>query len=299
MRVIYVPKGPAREYGPLAVALYRNCGHGCKACYVPRALHTTEEKFHSPYPRENILALLERDLDEMEKNWDQREVLMSFSTDPYQPLDEKEGLTRRAIQMMIDRDIHFTTLTHAGFPATRDLDLMASRTDLCRFGVSLTLWKEEDRKIWEPGSPPAMDRIKALMYAYSRGIRTWVSLEPVIYPDQSLELIRLSHLFVCLYRIGKINHVTKKLLEQIPEYALPNKVQWENFCEDAKDLLEHLGKKYVFKDSMLPYLKRVGGECPKCGGKTFTGDVDDQTQDFCINEDCRWKGSASQPLKRM
>ncbi len=34
--LIYVPKGRAREYSPLALNLYRGCEHRCSYCYCPR-----------------------------------------------------------------------------------------------------------------------------------------------------------------------------------------------------------------------------------------------------------------------
>jgi DNA repair photolyase len=39
-------------------------------------------------------------------------------------------------------------------------------------------------------------RIAAIKAAHEMGIRTWVSLEPVIDPDQALELIEQIHPFV-------------------------------------------------------------------------------------------------------
>jgi len=45
--------------------------------------------------------------------------------------------------------------------------------------------------------PPVSDRIA--------GIKTWVSLEPVIDPEQAIELIRLLHPYVGHWKAGKIN----------------------------------------------------------------------------------------------
>lgn len=39
MRIIYEPKGRAREYANLAANLYSGCIHGCVYCYVPQFLH--------------------------------------------------------------------------------------------------------------------------------------------------------------------------------------------------------------------------------------------------------------------
>ena len=49
--VVYVPKGAALEYAPLAVNLYTGCSHGCKYCFAPACLHVTREEFSVPVAR--------------------------------------------------------------------------------------------------------------------------------------------------------------------------------------------------------------------------------------------------------
>lgn len=107
MRIIYEPRGRALEYAPLAVSLYHGCSHGCRYCYVPAALRTTTEKFLQPGPRKNALALLERDAEELARAGDTREILMSFTCDPYQHLEQELGLTREAIRILIQHGLHF------------------------------------------------------------------------------------------------------------------------------------------------------------------------------------------------
>jgi DNA repair photolyase len=60
MRVIYLPKGRALEYAPLAVNLYNGCPHGCRYCYAPAMMHTTRKAWHvAAVPRKGILDALE------------------------------------------------------------------------------------------------------------------------------------------------------------------------------------------------------------------------------------------------
>src|SRR5947209_7857151 len=59
---IYAPAGQAGEYAPLAANPYRGCGHTCKYCYVPRALHMTRAEFDAAAKdRENYLPKLLKD----------------------------------------------------------------------------------------------------------------------------------------------------------------------------------------------------------------------------------------------
>jgi DNA repair photolyase len=267
VRIIYEPRGRAREYAPLAVSLYRGCPHGCIYCFAPDSTRTDREAFCQSYARKNALNLLEMDAIDMHMAHDEREVLLSFTTDPYQPLDEELQMTRKAIEILISYGIHFTILTKGGFAAVRDFDLLAAHPDLCRFGTTLTLLGK-DSKIWEPNARPPTNRIAALTQAKRMGIPTWVSFEPVIYPDQTLSLI-LDTLdivnkkpgIVDEYRIGKFNHVDNPEVEQFLQsigYQYPTEKEWRKFVQDAKTMLDEHGCRYIFKKDLQPYLQAAG-----------------------------------------
>ncbi len=70
------------------------------------------------------------------------------------------------------------------------------------------------------------------------GIQTWASLEPVIDPEQSLEIILQTHEFVDLFKVGgKLNY-----------HPRAREVNWEKFANSAVDLLKTLGKNITSKD---------------------------------------------------
>jgi DNA repair photolyase len=248
MRIIYEPRGRALEYAPLAVSLYRGCPHGCTYCFVPESTKTDREKFLQPYPRKDALSLLRKDCEELVRAGDTREILMSFTTDPYQPLDVDHKLTRSAIQILIDYSRPFTILTKGGLRSTRDFDLLVTRPDLCRYATTLTCSNINTEAKWEPFAATYKQRLDALIEAHKRGIRTWVSIEPVIDPEQSLALISMTHALGCvdLYRIGTLNH------ETLP---YPKQSLYE-FVKKVKLILEDTD--HIFKKDLQPYLKTAG-----------------------------------------
>ena len=57
-------------------------------------------------------------------------------------------------------------------------------------------------------------------------------LEPVLYPDQTLHLIELTHEFVDYYIVGKLNYFRE----------VEAKIDWPQFRKDAEKLLQSYGK---------------------------------------------------------
>jgi DNA repair photolyase len=203
---------------------------------------------------------LELDCKELAAANDQREILMSFTCDPYNPLERDTGMTRSAIEMFIEYGLHFTILTKGGYLAEKDFDLLATHTDLCRFGVTLVFNNYPDKKLWEPETATEVSRIETLQRAHRSGIRTWVSLEPVVYPAQTLDLIRQTVGFVDEYRIGKFNHADNPELQHFMdsiEYQYPFEDEWRSFVYDAKMLLDKTGSRYIFKKDLQPYLQEA------------------------------------------
>lgn len=238
MSVIYEPKGKAREYGELALNLYKGCAHGCTYCYAPAATRTGLEVFKDPKPRPVVIMNLEKEL--KKGQYAGREVFLCFSCDPYQPIDSEHQLTRQAIRILHAHEVKVRILTKAGFKSERDFDLLAARPDLSFYGATLTgaagypVLTE-----FEPNAPAPADRMAALREAHERGIPTWVSLEPVIDPQQALEIIRQTHAFVDTYKVGRWNYDKRAAT-----------IDWPKFREEVVALLDSLGKDYYIKKDL-------------------------------------------------
>lgn len=242
MSVIYEPQGRAREYAPLAANLYSGCAHGCLYCYAPLALKRNKEEFHlEPVARKNILRQLETDCKKIKKQGnDGLQVLLCFTCDPYQPIENDLQITRRAIEILHRYGLSVQILTKAGTRASRDFDLL---TEKDAFATTMTFLDNERSLRWEPNAALPADRIEAIKQAKNMGIPTWVSLEPVIDPKQALEIIRQTHEFVDLFKVGPLNYR--------PE---TKQVDWRKFGFEVIELLEKLGKKYYIKEDLKKYL---------------------------------------------
>jgi DNA repair photolyase len=239
MSVIYEPKGRALEYAGLAANIMRGCGHRCLYCFAPSILRIKSEIFHTEIDvRKNVFNQLSNDLKKLKG--DKRRILLSFTTDPYQPAENYLKVTRRAIQMIKRAGMNVEILTKGGTMARRDFDLLNSDD---RFAASLTFCKYDDSKHWEPGAATPADRMEALEIAKLQGITTWASMEPVIDPKQTLIMIRQSHRFVDLFKIGTLNH-----------HPHAKTINWVKFGRDVVDLMDKLGNAYYIKKDLMDKL---------------------------------------------
>lgn len=255
MYIIYEPKGRALEYSPLAANLYTGCVHGCKYCFSPGALRKTPAEFHqNVQPRKDILKNLERDCIDLEG--DPRQILLCFTCDPYQPsvLEERvcdkpdtvlppigiEDVTREALLILERYRMNVTVLTKGGTRAVRDFDIL--QRNGWWFGTSLSFSWNGSLREWEPQpSADVTDRSEAIHQAKCRGIHTWVSVEPVIKPEEALTVIQILRGDVDFWKIGKLNHM--------PE--IEKTIDWKNFLLNVEKILK--GKSFYIKKDLAEY----------------------------------------------
>ena len=79
--------------------------------------------------------------------------------------------------------------------------------------------------------------ILTLAEAHSKGIKTWVSFEPVTNERQFFIELHLVSLMVDMVKIGKLNYH-------------PSSIDWKSFGEKAEALCKSLGIDYYIKDGL-------------------------------------------------
>ncbi|MCJ7444862.1 MAG: hypothetical protein MUO26_10085 [Methanotrichaceae archaeon] len=215
---------------------FSGCSHRCWYCWAKKR-YKRELPFQEP-AKGAPLKKIKHNLDVLQRINDKTPVLISDQGDPYDcgrkpttsPLVPGEYWYIRSVLVVFRKHDHpFRILTKGGTLALKDFDLYGPHD---HFGCTLTCDNAEDSRKNEPGAALPEDRINALKEAHRRGIRTWVVLEPVLDPQQSLHMIELTHPFVSYYIVGKLNH--------FPEEEV--KIDWPKFRKDAEALLQSCDK---------------------------------------------------------
>ena len=165
--------------------------------------------------------------------------MLSFTTDVYNPLDM--SLTRPTIETLIEHGLGVCVLTKGGTRALNDLDLFRPTRDA--FASTLTSLDDSFSKKWEKGAALPGDRLAALRRFSEAGIYTWVSLGPTIDCESSLKIVRETHGFVDLYKIGRANYL-----------PITKLTDWRAYTHRMIDLCQSLGAATYIKKDLQRFL---------------------------------------------
>ena len=223
MKPIYEPKGKAKEYGDYAINIYTGCPHECFYCFAPSVLRKVKDDFHKCVePRKNIV-------EEVEKQIEREKIIgklihLCFTCDPY-PCGYDTTPTREIIKAIKESGNNVQILTKGD--GSRDFDLLDEND---WYGITLDGIGNGRNPLWK-------SRVDALAEAHSKGIKTWVSFEPVTNERQFFIELHLVSLMVDKVKIGKLNYH-------------PSDIDWKSFGKKAEALCKSLGIDYYIKDGL-------------------------------------------------
>ncbi|MBL7964324.1 MAG: PA0069 family radical SAM protein [Flavobacteriales bacterium] len=163
---------------------YQGCEHGCSYCY---ARPTHEYWGYSAgldferviMVKRNAPSLLEKAL--RDERWTAEPVMMSGATDPYQPIERTEGLTRQCLEVFLRFEHPVQVITKNAL-ILRDLDILTELASkrLVSVAISLTTLNEDLRRIMEPRTATAARRSDTIRALSEAGVPVHAMLAPLI-----------------------------------------------------------------------------------------------------------------------
>ncbi|WP_315808542.1 PA0069 family radical SAM protein [Pseudomonas sp. C9-3] len=179
---------------------YRGCEHGCIYCYA-RPSHAYWDlspglDFETKLiAKTNAAEVLEEELSR--KGYVCAPINLGANTDPYQPIERQQRLTRQILEVLL-RFRHPVTIVTKGSLILRDLDLLAelARQNLVAVMISLTTLDDELKRILEPRAAAPSARLRAIRVMREQGIPVGVLCSPMIpmINDRELEaLLEAAH----------------------------------------------------------------------------------------------------------
>lgn len=158
--------------------LYRGCQHGCIYCDSRSACYHMDHDFEDIEVKENAIPLLEEALRRRRRRC---MIGMGSMTDPYIPLEEELGHTRKALEL-IERYGFGASLITKSARVLRDLDLLRriDRQSKCVVQMTMTCYDETLCRKVEPNVSTTRERFEALKTLRDAGIPTVVWLCPIL-----------------------------------------------------------------------------------------------------------------------
>ncbi|AFC27414.1 Radical SAM domain-containing protein [Paenibacillus mucilaginosus 3016] len=162
---------------------YGGCTFACSYCYVremPVGKFRGEAWGSWVHIKLEAAERLEREL-RLAGRKGPLQIFMSSSTDPYQPVEYRTGLTRSLLEVMAASDNPAFLLVQTRSPlVTRDLDLLRSLGSRVRVSLTIETDLEPVRRAFTPSAPPLAARLKALKELVAAGIPAQAAVSPVL-----------------------------------------------------------------------------------------------------------------------
>jgi DNA repair photolyase len=179
---------------------YVGCEHGCVYCYakfMKRFTGHTERWGEFVDVKINAPELLAH---EVKKKQGGR-VWISGVCDPYQPLEKRYMLTKRCLEILVEKGWPFTVQTKSSL-VLRDIGILKRSKD-AEVGFTITTAEEKIRRIFEPMATPIKKRIEALAKLHSEGIRTFAMIAPILPgADELVSVLKGKVEYVILDRLN-------------------------------------------------------------------------------------------------
>jgi len=162
------------DYG---LNLYRGCQHHCIYCDSRSACYGIERFDQDVLIKTNAIDVLCNELARKRK----KGVIGTGSmNDPYMPLEERVGLTRRALETIAAYGFGVHVITKSDL-VVRDIDILQSITRVsAAVSFSITAYDDAIARIVEPGAPASSARFRAMKRLSAAGIETRVALMPTL-----------------------------------------------------------------------------------------------------------------------
>ena len=163
---------------------YAGCEHGCIYCYA-RNVHEYwgysagldfERKI---IVKKNAPALLRKFL--MNPKWDATPIMLSGNTDCYQPAEQTYRLTRSLLEVCNEFNQSVSILTkNAWILKDKDVLQEMAKKGIISAMVSVTSFNEDLRRVMEPRTTTAKQKLKIINELSSAGVRMGIMMGPMI-----------------------------------------------------------------------------------------------------------------------
>ena len=163
---------------------YAGCEHGCIYCYARNVHEYWGYSAGLDFERKIIIKknapqLLRKFL--MHPKWDATPIMLSGNTDCYQPAEQIYRLTRKMLEVCNEFNQPVGILTKNSW-ILKDKDVLQemAKKQIVSAMVSITSFNEDLRRVMEPRTTTAKQKLKVINELSSAGVRMGIMMGPMI-----------------------------------------------------------------------------------------------------------------------
>ncbi len=216
-----------------SINCYRGCIHGCTYCFSRPTHEYLDFGAGTDFERKIVVKvraaeLLRKEL--MKPSWKGEQIVFSFTSDPYIPLEANYKLTRACLEVCADFRNPVGIVTKSAL-IRRDIDVLQKLSLEASVGVyfSIPFADYDIARAVEPFAPSPNARFAAMKELAGAGIQVGIGIAPTI-PGLSSDIPELLHrakdcgatkAFINMLRLpGSVaTYFEKRLREKLPTKA--------------------------------------------------------------------------------
>ncbi|MBE6049292.1 MAG: radical SAM protein [Clostridium sp.] len=235
---------------------YIGCTHNCIYCYaefMSRFAHCSEKWGNYIIVKDSIKGIKCKDME-------QKTILISSVTDPYNHIERKYRKTRSVLEQLIDSEATIEILTKSK-NVLDDIELIKKIKNI-KIGISINTTDDKFREKIEPCASSVDERINTLKVLHENNIKTYAFISP-IFPEitdcrEIIDKVKNYVDYICFENLNLRGNYKKVVLDFIkinyPDlidlynniYLKKNLSYWEDYKKDLNNYLESLELDYRY-----------------------------------------------------
>lgn len=230
-----------KEWADSNVNCYLGCSNNCRYCYAKKMAIRFKKK------TEDTWKIMVPNQKNINKGYRKRRGRIMFPTSHDITIESLEGCLI-VLKKLIKSENDLLITTKPNFYCIKRIcqDCLDLK-DFVQFRFTITSNDSKLIEFWEPVAPSYEERLKSLKYAYSRGFKTSISIEPFL-DKNPYELFEVLKPFTTeSIWIGKMNYIRSKNLTR------SERVYFNNIRQNVSkgNLLKIINKAQEYDSSFL------------------------------------------------
>jgi DNA repair photolyase len=236
-----------KEWADSNVNCISGCSNDCRYCYAKKMAIRFGRKSEDTWKQ---MEIREHDV---EKNYRKRQGRVMFPTShDITPKKEVKEACFKVLKKLLESENEVLVTLKPAYEVIKDIcKKFEFFNELIQFRFTITSMNDDLLCFWEPGAPRFEERLESLKYAYTKGFKTSVSIEPFL-DRNPVELVELIQPFITeSIWIGKMNYIRRNNLSKY-EKKYYNQVRKNYKLDNIKKIVKKLtnNELIMFKDSI-------------------------------------------------